>query len=180
MRPFFRSPLLTACFLCFAAVAGAQQTQGTAAITAFPRLVRFAGSFHPPVNQPTGPVGANVEVDANGNYNLPRVLVVIVPHALKAGDADTLGGRPAAAYALAGSSTLAQPARPVAAVAVETTAAPVPAIASSGSPNYIAKFTDTAGDVGNSAMYQSGAAAPPPGLRWILGTHRPRDLGSDR
>jgi hypothetical protein len=37
----------------------------------------------------------------------PRVLLVAVPYALKAADADTLGGKPASAYALAGSVTAA-------------------------------------------------------------------------
>ena len=121
--------------------------------------MHFAGSFHPAVSQPAGPVGTtfaiyseqeggtplwtedqNVELDANGNYtallgvtknggvpaelfaggearwlqvkfyapsevDLPRVLLVSVPYALKAGDADTLGGKPASAYLLAGLST---------------------------------------------------------------------------
>jgi hypothetical protein len=221
MRLLYKTHLLVACFLCLVAVASAQQTQSAAAVTAVPRLVRFAASFHSPANQPAGPVGAtfaiygqqeggtplwtedrNVELDANGNYtvllgstsnegvplelftagearwlqvkfyvpgevDLPRVLLVSVPYALKAGDADTLGGKPASAYALAGSSTLVQPegtssvvqpARPVAAMAVETTAATVPAIASTGTANYIAEFTDAAGDVGNSVIYQNGTS----------------------
>jgi hypothetical protein len=220
MRLLYKTHLLIACFLCLVAVASAQQTQSAAAVTAVPRLVRFAGSFHPPVNQPAGPVGAtfaiygqqeggtplwtedrNVELDANGNYtvllgsasnegvpvelftagesrwlqvkfyvpgevDLPRVLLVSVPYALKAGDADTLGGKPASAYALAGSSMLVQPeasfsavqpARPVAAVAVAATT-PVPPITSTGTANYIAEFTDATGDLGNSVMYQSGTS----------------------
>ena len=220
MRLLYKNHLLIACFLCLVAVASAQQTQSAAAVTAVPRLVRFAGSFHPPVNQPAGPVGAtfaiygqqeggtplwtedrNVELDANGNYtvllgsasnegvpvelftagesrwlqvkfyvpgevDLPRVLLVSVPYALKAGDADTLGGKPASAYALAGASMLVQPeasssavqpARPVAAVAVAATT-PVPPITSTGTANYIAEFTDATGDLGNSVMYQSGTS----------------------
>jgi trimeric autotransporter adhesin len=163
MRPLYKTRLLVASILCIAAAATAQQTQGTAAVTAVPRLVRFAGSFHPPVNQPAGPLGAtfaiynqqeggtplwtedqNVELDANGNYtallgsahnegvpvelftagearwlqvkfyvpaevDLPRVLLVSVPYAMKAGDADTLGGKPASAYQLAGSALSVQP-----------------------------------------------------------------------
>ena len=221
MRLLYKTHLLIACFLCLVAVASAQQTQSAAAITAVPRLVRFAGSFHAPVNQPAGPVGAtfaiygqqeggtplwtedrNVELDANGNYtvllgsasnegvpvelftagesrwlqvkfyvpgevDLPRVLLVSVPYALKAGDADTLGGKPASAYALAGSSMLVQPeasssavqpARPVAAVAVATTAAVAPAVAATGTANYIAMFTDATGDVGSSVMYQNATS----------------------
>ena len=73
--------------MCSVAVASAQQTQSANTLTAVPKLVHFAGSFHPPVSQPAGPVGAtfaiyseqeggtplwtedqNVELDANGNY----------------------------------------------------------------------------------------------------------------
>jgi len=41
-------------------------------------------------------------VRAEGQVEQPRILLVAVPYALKAGDAETLGGRPASAYALAG------------------------------------------------------------------------------
>jgi hypothetical protein len=40
-----------------------------------------------------------------GISELPRILLVAVPYALKAADADTLGGKPASAYALASSVT---------------------------------------------------------------------------
>jgi hypothetical protein len=217
MRPLCKNRLLVACFLCSVAVAGAQQPQSANTLTAVPKLVHFAGSFHPPVSQPAGPVGAtfaiyseqeggtplwtedqNVELDANGNYtallgvtknggvptelftggearwlqvkfyapgevDLPRVLLVSVPYALKAGDADTLGGKPASAYLLAGLSTaaqpseVAQPTQPETAVPVGKTAAVRPAFTTTGTTNYISKFTDTSGDVGNSVMYQNGS-----------------------
>jgi hypothetical protein len=209
MRPFYKSDLLIACLMCSVAVANAQQTQTTDTLTAVPRLVRFTGSFHPPVSQPAGMIGAtfavytqresgtplwtedqNVELDANGNYavllgatknggtpselfpagesrwlqvrfyvpgevDLPRVLLVSVPYALKAGDADTLGGRPASAYPLAGSSTMAQPAQS-ANSALTMTAAAVTPLATT--PDYIARFTSTAGTVGNSLIYQNGSS----------------------
>ncbi len=44
-----------------------------------------------------------------GATEQPRVLLVAVPYALKASDSDTLGGKPASAYALAGSQTLVAP-----------------------------------------------------------------------
>ncbi|MGO9274963.1 MAG: beta strand repeat-containing protein [Terriglobia bacterium] len=44
-----------------------------------------------------------------GAVEQPRVLLVAVPYALKASDSDTLGGKPASAYALAGSQTLLTP-----------------------------------------------------------------------
>jgi hypothetical protein len=71
-----------------------------------------------------------VKFYAPGEVDLPRVLLVSVPYALKAGDADTLGGKPASAYLLAGSSTSAQPseaaqrpAQPETAVSAKTAAA---------------------------------------------------------
>jgi hypothetical protein len=100
---------------------------------------------------------------APGEVDLPRVLLVSVPYALKAGDSDTLGGRPASAYLLAGSSTsvlpseAAQPAQSTTAVGAKTAAAVVPSFTSAGSTDYIAMFTDPGGDVGNSVMYQNGS-----------------------
>ena len=46
-----------------------------------------------------------LEVQVAGQAPQPRVLLVSVPYALKAGDASTLGGLPASAYALAGTKT---------------------------------------------------------------------------
>src|SRR5262249_59368109 len=42
-----------------------------------------------------------VRVNRHGEHEQPRLPLVSVPYALKAIDADTLGGRPASAYALA-------------------------------------------------------------------------------
>jgi len=44
-------------------------------------------------------------VKVEGESEMPRTLLVSVPYAFKAGDAQTLGGLPASAYALAGSFT---------------------------------------------------------------------------
>lgn len=58
-------------------------------------------------------------VQAQGQAEQPRVLLLSVPYALKAGDAQTLGGLPASAFMLAGamsngggSSTIRVPVRP--------------------------------------------------------------------
>src|SRR5208282_3542180 len=51
-----------------------------------------------------------VQPQLPGQPEQPRVLLVAVPYSLKSSDADTLGGLPASAYALAGSATLAGPA----------------------------------------------------------------------
>ena len=58
-------------------------------------------------------------VQVQGEDEQPRVLLVSVPYALKASDAETLGGKPASAYALAAPSTadqtldLSRPTRPI-------------------------------------------------------------------
>src|SRR5437762_756674 len=49
-------------------------------------------------------LGVQPQLDGEGEQR--RVLLVGVPYALKAADADTLGGKPASAYALAGSQAL--------------------------------------------------------------------------
>jgi hypothetical protein len=46
-------------------------------------------------------------VQTQGQAEQPRVLLLSVPYALKAADAETLGGMPASAFVLAGSGTLA-------------------------------------------------------------------------
>ena len=86
------------------------------------------------------------------------MLLVSVPYALKASDAETLGGRPASAYLLAGapvgaSTGLATSPNTTTSPKSTKAAAPV----NSGIPNYIAMFTNTT-DVGDSVMYQNNGA----------------------
>jgi hypothetical protein len=101
-----------------------------------------------------------------GEADPSRILLVSVPYALKASDSDTLGGKPASAYLLAGSpvsgqppapSGATQPAQPETAAPARTAADVKPAFTSTGTANYIAKFTDPSGDIGNSGLYQSSA-----------------------
>jgi Chaperone of endosialidase len=87
-----------------------------------------------------------------GVVDPPRVLLVSVPYALKAADAETLGGRPASAYAIA--SSINPPPLPSvnsANRAPEAAAAAPPVIA--GTRNYLAMFTDSNSDLGNSDIY---------------------------
>jgi hypothetical protein len=88
-----------------------------------------------------------------GEVEQPRVLLASVPYALKASDAETLGGRPASAYLLAGASVGASTG-----LATSTTATtPKPTKSAtpitSGMPNYIGKFANTT-DLVDSAMYE--------------------------
>ena len=94
-------------------------------------------------------------VQVEGQTEQARVLLVAVPYALKAADAETLGGRPASAFALApaeaagGSVTKAKPkTAPSASNSVS------PAITGTGTGNFIARWT-TSTNLGNAAIYQA-------------------------
>jgi hypothetical protein len=94
-----------------------------------------------------------------GEVEQPRVLLVSVPYALKASDADTLGGRPASAYLLGappvGTSTGVTSSTTGTAPAKSSTKSASPA--NSGMPNYIGKFVNTS-DLVDSAMYEINGA----------------------
>ena len=93
---------------------------------------------------------------------LPRVLLVSVPYALKAADATTLGGLPASAFALAGSNPspsgqpslvvpLAAGAQPTAPLAVGTS----DVTTTGGTVNKLAKF-DKSTDITSSLIFDNG------------------------
>ena len=86
-----------------------------------------------------------------GEVEGPRVRITSVPYALRASDADTLGGRPATDY------LLATPAARDAASAAASADAP-PAASNDvlpGSENVLAKYTAGGANVGNSALYEA-------------------------
>jgi hypothetical protein len=96
-------------------------------------------------------------VQAQGQAEQPRVLLVAVPYALKALDAETIGGKPASAFALAtsaGSSVATNPIRPTA--AQNTSGGGSPSISGSGKPGYIPEWLSTT-KLGDSALFQSSA-----------------------
>jgi len=83
-----------------------------------------------------------------------RILLVGVPYALKAADADTLGGKPASAFV----TTDSQPATIAPLTAPLTSPNLIPNVTPSGSgtTNYIPLWTSSS-NLGNSAIYQSGS-----------------------
>jgi len=91
-------------------------------------------------------------IQVAGEGEQPRVLLVSVPYAMKAADAETLGGKPLSAFVLANpidtSGSSAQ------AAAVETGGTTT---AASGTANYIAKFINST-DLGNSSLFDTGNA----------------------
>ncbi len=98
-------------------------------------------------------------VQAQGQAEQARVLLVSVPYAMKASDAETLGGLPASAFLRADVASGVQAASYINTAAVASAAsqlASTPAIVASGaSAGYLPVFTDAAGDIGNSLLYQS-------------------------
>ncbi len=105
-------------------------------------------------------------IEPEGQTEQPRILLLSVAYALKAADADTLGGKPASAFALAGSqspllavvsgsptSTVGQSAG----LSGPSPQAACTTITSDGTAtaNQITKFT-TACNLENSAIYESG------------------------
>jgi len=99
-----------------------------------------------------------VQVQLPGEVEQPRVLLVSVPYALKASDADTVGGLPASSFILAptgsGSGASAGAVAGSSGSAKSNAAKPDASkeITSSGTTNYIPVFTDSSGDLGNSTI----------------------------
>jgi Chaperone of endosialidase len=90
-------------------------------------------------------------VRINGDEEQPRVLLLSVPYALKAADAQTLGGLPASAFALAlqpsaSSSTPVQ-------TSVKAKSASTASVGGTGTAEYIPLWTSSTA-LGNSALYQ--------------------------
>jgi len=100
-------------------------------------------------------LGAKLELP--GEVEQARVLLVSVPYALKASDADTVGGMPASAFVLAptGSGSNAGAGAPGSAKSKEAKSGAKSEFTSSGTANYIPVFTDSSGDIGDSVIYQS-------------------------
>jgi hypothetical protein len=101
-------------------------------------------------------------VQAAGQSEQPRILLLSVPYALKAGDADTVGGLPASAFVLAGpvgasSGSLSGTAGDGAATASGTNGAQ-PAVSGTGTTNFVPLWTSSTA-LGNSVLFQSGSGA---------------------
>jgi hypothetical protein len=88
-----------------------------------------------------------MHVERPGEGDQPRVQLTSVPYALRASDADTLGGKPASAYVLADSNASSTGKT----AGASDVAAPLVANAS-----WIPVAVDNAGGLGNSTMFQSG------------------------
>jgi hypothetical protein len=92
----------------------------------------------------------------------PRAMLVAVPYALRAADAETLGGQPLSAFVMTG---------PDGKLRTSDGAAAQPLIDGSGTAGQLAKFT-TATDVGNSTISETS------GNRIGIGTSDPTEGGT--
>jgi hypothetical protein len=100
-------------------------------------------------------------VKVEGQTEEARVLLVSAPYALKAGDAETIGGLPASAFVLA--APTAKSGTPAAATPAATAQAnngslPPSNVTGTGTTNYIPKWTSSTA-IGNSAMFQTGSGS---------------------
>ncbi len=90
-----------------------------------------------------------------GMNELPRVLLVGVPYAIKAADAETLGGLPASAFLLANTATASIAAPSVTSTSTSTPSLPASTVTGTGTTNYIPIWTGTS-TLANSALFQTG------------------------
>ena len=88
----------------------------------------------------------------------PRVLLLSVPYALKAGDAATIGGLPPSAFVLAAPASGSAAAAPMDASAAPQSSAPPPtggAVTGTGTVNFLPLW-DSTSDIISSVLFQSG------------------------
>jgi hypothetical protein len=94
-------------------------------------------------------------VQVQGQAEQPRVLLLSVPYALKAADAETIGGLPPSAFILAAPNATAGTAD---ATNSGSPGTPSPAIAGSGTTNFLSLWTNST-TLGNSVLFQSGTGS---------------------
>src|SRR5713101_1033013 len=97
-----------------------------------------------------------VQVNLPKELEQPRVLLVSVPYALKAADAETLGGKPFSAFVLATPPSEGGAGASQAPNAAATTAVAAATIGGGGTQNFVAKFDATGTSVINSSLFDNG------------------------
>ncbi len=108
-----------------------------------------------------GPQWLGTTFNRQGEVEGPRVQLTSMPYALRAADADSLGGRPASAYLLATATATGQSGTTTAGNGSGSTATGAAQMNASadvvlaGTPNMVAKYVNSA-DVGNSAIFELG------------------------
>ncbi len=98
-------------------------------------------------------------LQVEGKQEEPRIMLVSVPYALKAGDAQTIGGMPPSAFALAGSTTSTSQANSGSAgTSPKAATTPVPALSGTGKTGYIPEWLSSS-TLGSSALFQSSSGS---------------------
>ena len=102
-------------------------------------------------------------VQAQGQEEQPRVMLLAVPYALKAGDAQTIGGLPASAFVLAAPTTGGGGGTTTGAASGGSSGAQKasanPDLGGTGTADFVPLWTDSSGDLGNSVLFQSGTGS---------------------
>jgi hypothetical protein len=95
-------------------------------------------------------------VKVEGQEEQPRVFLVSVPYAMKAGDAATVGGLPASAFVRA-TPNITNSAGSAPSAFGDNSAAP--SVTGTGTEDYIPLWTNSSGALGDSILFQSGTTA---------------------
>src|ERR1700680_3629429 len=99
-----------------------------------------------------------VGVQAQGQAEQTRVLLVSVPYALKAADAQTIGGLPPSAFVLAAPQNGTTPGAPSGPTTGQGGPPPSSDITGTGTVNYVPLW-DSASDIVSSVVFQSGTGS---------------------
>jgi hypothetical protein len=99
-----------------------------------------------------------LRISYNGGAEQARIALLSVPYALKAGDAQTLGGLPPSAFVLAATSSSSLPSVSTEISSPSTAAAPPPAgsVTGTGTADFVPLWTSTSA-IGNSVLFQTGS-----------------------
>jgi uncharacterized coiled-coil protein SlyX len=117
----------------------------------------------PPAVLASGAQWMSTVFERAGEVEGARVRMTSVPYALRASDADTLGGRPASDYVVAGGGK----ARAAGSTSEEQSSVVGPNTVLPGATNFISKYVN-ATDIGTSAVYETGGLVG-------VGTTSPQD-----
>ncbi len=97
-----------------------------------------------------------LSVRLNGGEEQARVLLLSVPYALKAADAETVGGLPASAFLLAAAANGNAGAVAPSPGANATSASAPPPLSGTGATDFVPLWLNTTGALGNSVLFQLG------------------------
>jgi len=97
-------------------------------------------------------------VQPEGQAEQPRVLLLSVPYALKAADAETIGGLPPSAFVMAAAPPGSGGDSPAASSPADVQPAVTPALAGSGTLDFIPLWTPNGSTLGNSILFQSSSS----------------------